>query len=141
MNEDLEQRLVVEAQERDLDYHMYMNDGGSAIDLLQFAIPLLKKEKPLPERIRVDLIKYLESRLTAEKIDNPTDRAFLRWKKLFPRRASIWVKIRATLKGITETKARRELIEKIHQHGGHKIQSDEALKKMIQRARKKGQKF
>lgn len=131
-----EEQRVIEAQERALDYRMYLDGGGNAIELLQFAIPLLSKEKPLPERIRADLIQYLERRLSAEIKGNKTDRVALRLKKLLPRQASMRVKILAALKGTSEAEARRAVLKKINQLDGFRGLSEEALKKMIQRARR-----
>lgn len=136
MNNEIVQIMVTEAQERDLDFHRYLKDGGSAIDLLQLAIPLFKSGRAMPERFRVDLIQYLEKRLSAELKDNKTDRAFLRRKRLLPRQASQRVKMRVALKEISEAKAQREVLKKIRLLDGFRGLSEEALKKMIQRIRK-----
>lgn len=136
MEEDLEQSRVIEAQGKDLDFRMYQERGGSAIDLLELAIPLLEKEKALPERIRVDLVRYLEKRLAAEIKGNKTDRVALRQKRLLPRQISQRVRFQAAFKQISEAKARREVLEKIRLLDGSRGLSEEALKKLIQRARR-----
>ena len=128
-----EQSQVIEAQERDLDFRMYQERGGSAIDLLELAIPLLEKEKALPDRIRVDLVRYLKRRLVAEKKDNLTDRDALRRKKLQTIRDAKQIEIRSILTGKSKAAIMRDILAKRNKLEEDRGLSEDTLKQRIKR--------
>ncbi|MBV5330335.1 MAG: hypothetical protein JZU65_22345 [Chlorobium sp.] len=132
---DLEQKQLLEYEEKALSYRIYLERGGNVIDLLEIVMPIIASGKPVPKNIRNNFIDYLEKRLIEEIKDNPTDRTALRASRLQNIKDATQVKACKAL-GISKAKTMRRLLKK-HQNNTEPGLSGEALKKRIEREDKK----
>lgn len=112
---DEEQAIIDDGLEYDINrairYKIFLQDGGSAIELLKISIDFIEKKQAIPPEISPTLLKYLYKKLSEEeKRNKKREHIFLNKKRI--RHIATQIKCLVALGRMKKTEALRLFYEK-----------------------------
>lgn len=138
---DEEQAVIDDGLEYDknraIRYKIFLQDGGSAIELLKISIDFIERKQAIPPEFSPNLLKYLYKKLSEEeKRNNEREHIFLNKKRI--RHIATQIKCLVALGRMKKTEALRSVYEKEIKRGdSNGGLSFDTFKKRVQRQIKK----